>query len=66
MQASSGHLIWGIPEAQALPPQGRGSWMTCLDQPVDPLVERQAPQERDLPGRRCGRWGSLGNLLASD
>ena len=51
-QASPGHPHLG--DSRGPGPTSTGPWLLddVFDQPVDPLVERQAPQERDLPGRR--------------
>ena len=54
-------LIWGTPEAQALPPQGRGSWMTCL---ISQL--RARPPRNEICREDVWSVGPLGNLLASD
>lgn len=49
---SPGHPHLG--DSRGPGPTSTGPWLLddVFDQPVDPLVESQAPQERDLPGRR--------------
>lgn len=58
-------LIWGTPEAQALPPQGRGSWMTCLISQLTPSLSARPPRN-EICREDVRSVGPLGNLLASD
>lgn len=63
-------VCWGMRASQGRPhlagsrgpgPTSTGSWLLddVFDQPVDPLVQCQAPQERDLLGR-CVVSGASG------
>lgn len=54
MQASPACPDRGTPRPHGPGPTSTGPWLLddVFDQPVDPLVQRQAPQERNLPGRR--------------
>lgn len=54
------HPTLGTPDPRSLGPTSTGPRLLddVFDQPVDPLVQSQAPEKRDLPGRRALSWAS--------